>query len=157
MLETTIIYQDGKVFKDIEFQIMIRKERLRVHELSMRKALKLAGINGPRGTDNMGVDYSRVTSSTPAVHIGLGDAYRMIEQDQKNIKRLREEIDLLRSRKRNLLRILKSLEGLEEQIFYHRVIMDKTQEAAAEMIGVSPRHLQRIEKQMKDNLISFEF
>ena len=107
------------------------------------------------GTDNMGIDYSRVVSSTPAAHIGLEDAIRMADRDYKQIKELKSEIGQLRVRKRNLLRILESLDGIEEQIYFHRVIMDETQEEAAEAISISKRQLQRIEKEMKKRSLHF--
>lgn len=156
MLETTNTYQNGKVFKEIDLQIMFRKEKIKTHQQSIRKAYKLAGIDGPSGSDNMGIDYSRVTSSTPVAHIGLEDAIRLADRDHKRIQLIENEINQLRSRKRNLLRILKSLDGIEEQVFYHRVIMNETQEEAAEEIGLSTRHLQRIEKQIKDELVFAE-
>ena len=49
MLVTTNIYENGKVFKDIEFQILIRKEKIKICQQSIRKAYKLAGIDGPSG------------------------------------------------------------------------------------------------------------
>ncbi|MDF2844760.1 MAG: hypothetical protein K0R00_3186 [Herbinix sp.] len=155
-METTNIYQDGKVFRDIDFQIMLRKEKIRVLRISTKKAYKLAGLNGPRGADNMGMDYTRVTSSTPVAHIGLDDAVRMVDRDNDQIKILENEINKLRARKRNLLRMLTTLDGVEAKIFYYRVVMDETQESTAEIMGFSHRHLQRIEKQMKENLIEFE-
>lgn len=147
------IYENGKLFKEIEFQILIRKVKIRNYEQSIHTAYKLAGINGPSGDDNMGIDYSRVTSSTPAAHIGLEDAIRLSQPDHRQIDILKDEISQLRARKRNLVRVLKSLDGLEARIFYRRVIMCETQEEASENIGVSSRHLQRIEKQMKDALL----
>ncbi len=156
MILDTNLYQNGKVFKEIDFQIMIRKEQIKVHRQSIRKAYKLAGTDGPSGTNNMGIDYTRVTSNTPAAHIGLDDAIRLADRDYKRIKMIECEIVQLRLKKRNLLKILKSLTGIEEQIFYYRVIMDKTQEEAAEEIGFSTRHLQRIEKQMKDASVLFD-
>lgn len=156
MMIETITYKNGKVFRNIDFQIMLRKEKIKVLQTSIKKVYKLAGINGPNGTDNMGIDYSRVNSSTPVTHIGLNDAGRLAESDIKQIKKLQNEIVQLRNRKRKLIKILKSLDGLEEQIFYRRVIMCDTQEEAAEAIGISRRHLQRIEKQMKENSISFD-
>lgn len=154
MVQTSNIYQNGKVFKEIDFHIAIRKEKIRVCERSITKAYRLAGTNGPRGSG--GLDYSRVTSSTPTAHIGLADAIRLVERDQKQIKIFENEIADLRSRKRNLLKILKSLDGIEEQIYYHRVIMYETQESSAENIGLSTRHLQRIERQMRDSSVVFE-
>ncbi len=156
MLETTDLYQNGKVFKEINFQIMIRKEKIKTCEQSIKKYYKLAGINGPKGTDGMGIDYSRVSTSTHATHIGLDDAIRISEQDKRQIYILKREIDVLRRRKNNLMRILKSLDGVEEKIFYRRIIMKETQELAAEEIGLSTRQLQRIEKQMKNTLITLD-
>lgn len=150
------MYQDGKVFRDIDFQIMIRKEKIKNHELSILKAYKLAGVNGPSGMDNLSMDYTRVRSNTPVAHIGLDDAAKMIDRDQAKIKILEYEIVELRNRKKNLIRILKSIDGLDEQIFYHRVIMCETQDDAADAIGVSKRHLQRIEKRMRETSKVFE-
>ncbi len=153
MAQSSITYQDGKIFHEIDFQIMLRKDKIKRHKLSIRKSYKLAGIDGPTGTDNMGIDYDRVTTSTPTAHIGLEDAIRLADRDYNRIKVLKNEINQLRYRKRNLLKILNLLDGLEQQIFFHRVIMVEKQEEAAEIIGVSTRHLQRIEQQMKDNFI----
>jgi DNA-binding XRE family transcriptional regulator len=153
----TNIYQDGKIFKEIDFQIMIRKDKIRTHEKSIEKSYKLAGVDGPRGMNGLGLDYSRVTSSTPAAHIGLEDALRLIERDKVKILLYEAEISELRNRKRNLIKIFKSLDSLEQQIFYYRVIMMDTQEDAANKIGVSRRHLQRVEKLMRESSIAFEF
>ena len=153
----TNIYQEGKIFKEIDLQIMIRKDRIRTHEISIEKSYKLAGVDGPRGMKGLGLDYSRVTSSTPTAHIGLEDALRLIERDKVKILLYEAEISELRNRKRNLVKIFKSLDGLEQQIFWYRVIMMDTQEEAAVNIGVSRRHLQRLEKQMRDSSIAFEF
>lgn len=153
MFET--IYQDGKVFKDIDFQIMVRKEQIRNLELSITKSYKLATANGPKGIS--GVDYTRVISTTPIAHIGLDDVIITVEKNKKKIRILEEEIKILKNRKRNLIKTLKSLDGVNEQIFFHRVIMCETQETAADEIGLSTRQLQRIEKQMKDTAIIFDF
>ncbi len=150
------IYQDGKLFKDIDFQIMLKRLKIKDLEKSIEKSLNLAGVNGPKGSNGMGVDYSRVTSSTPVTHIGLEDAFRLIDRDRAQIIRLGAEMHELRLRKKALMKMLESLDGLEEQIFYYRVIMCKTQRDAAEIIGFSPRHLQRIEKQMKDAAVYFD-
>lgn len=148
MLKTANFCEDGKVFKEIEYQIMLRKDKIRTYKKSIEKTHKLAGTNGPKGLSS--IDYSRVITSTRMAHIGLDDAIRMIERDEARILELEYEIKELRYRKRNLLLILQSLEGLEAQIYYHRFIMDESQGNAADKIGVSVRHLQRIEKQMKD-------
>lgn len=153
----TNIYQDGKIFKEIDLQIMIRKDKIKTHEISIEKSYKLAGVDGPRGMNGLGLDYSRVISSTPAAHIGLEDALRLIERDKVKILLYEAEISELRNKKRNIVKIHKSLDGLEKQTFWYRVIMMNTQEEAADKIGVSRRHLQRIEKLMRESSIAFEF
>ncbi|MDF2487313.1 MAG: hypothetical protein K0R46_3481 [Herbinix sp.] len=152
MLES--IYRDGKIFKEIDFQILLKNTEIRELKKSIVKSYKLAGAYGPSGTDNMGIDYSRVTSSTPVAHIGLEDAIRLSDRDYKRIKLLSNEVTELRRKKRKLLKILEALEGTEEKIYYHRVILKKTQEKAAEDIGLSTRQLQRIETKMKSGCIS---
>jgi hypothetical protein len=152
MLQTSSIYSNGKVFKEIELQILVRKVDIRNLENSINKTLKLAGINGPKGDDGMGIDYSRVTSSTPSVHIGLDDAVRLTKRDSKQIEILKKEISALRQKKKKLIQIIETLDGTGEQIFYHRIIMCETQEEAADKIGISCRQLQRIEKSMKSTL-----
>lgn len=150
------IYQNGKIFKDIEFQILLRKIDIKNLEKSIDKAFKLAGVDGPKGNDNMGVDYSRVISTTPAAHIGLDDVIRLTSRDSKQIQKLQKEISDLKRKKKSLIKMIKSLDGIEEKIFYQRVIMKETQESAAEKIGVSTRHLQRIEKSLKNTLKIYE-
>ena len=154
MIQQPIIYQEGKIFRELDFQIMIRKEKIRNHQMSVMRAYKMAGLNGPKGLK--GLDYSGVTSSTSIAHIGLDDAAIMIDRDKENIKILEYEISELRSKKRKLIKALSSLDGIEEQIFYRRIIMCETQESAANSIGLSSRHLQRLEKRMKENSKIFE-
>ncbi len=149
MVQMPIIYQDGKVFKEIEFQILLRKVDIKNLEISVNKVFKLAGTYGPKGEEGLGVDYSRVNSSTPVAHIGLEDAIRLAAKDRKRIKELKIEISELRARKRSMQKILKSLDDIEAQLFYHRVIMRETQDVAADEIGISKRHLQRMEKSLK--------
>lgn len=150
---TQTIYQDGKIFKELDFQILLRKVDIINLEMSINKAFKLAEIGGPKGKADRGIDYSRVTSTTPVAHIGLEDAIRLAARDQKRVRQLRREISQLRTKKRNLIKIIKSLNGLEAKIFYYRVIMCETQEATALEIGVSTRQLQRIERSLRANLL----
>ena len=148
------MYRDGKVFKELDFQILLKNAEIRELKKSIIKSYRLAGVYGPAGTDNMGIDYSRITSSTPVAHIGLEDAIRLSDRDYKRIKIISKDIAELRRKKRQLLKILEALDGTDEKIFYHRVILKKTQEQAAEDIGLSTRQLQRIEAKMKEASIS---
>lgn len=149
MIMANSIYKDGKIFKELDFQIIIKKVDIKNLEISIDKAFHLAGVDGPKGENGLGVDYSRVISTTPVAHIGLEDAIRLAARDQKRISELKKEISELNSKKKKLIKILESLEGIEEKIFFHRVIMCETQEVAADKIGMSCRNLQRYEKNLK--------
>jgi len=143
-----------KAFKELDFQIMIRKIDIKNLEKSVNKIYKLAGSDGPKGLG--GMDYSRVTSSTPAAHIGLDDVVRLTKRNYEKIKVVESEIAELRAQKKNLIKMLNSLDGLKKQLFYNRVLMCLNQKEAADEIGLSERQLQRIEKQIKSGIILFE-
>lgn len=138
-------FEEGKVFKEIDYQILVCKERIRNHEASILKAKKMAGLFGPASIG--GLDYSK-GPSTQLAHIGLDDAARMIDKDNERIDEQKKLLKVLRTRKRSLIKALQILSGTEHQIFYQRFIMKKTQQEAADEIGISKRQLQRIEKQM---------
>ena len=77
------------------------------------------------------------------------DALEAIANDRIHIEREKEHIKSLQKRRRNLIKAVQLLDGIEQQIFVYRVLYAMTQEAAAERIGVSTRQLQRVEKEMK--------
>lgn len=153
MVQTSV--HEGKLFKEIEFQILMRKIDIKNLEKSIDKSFKLAGVNGPKGTEGLGVDYSRVISTTPEAHIGLEDAIRLAARDSHKIEELKKEISEYRSKKKNLIKIMSSLDGIKEKVFYQRIIMQETQETAADNIGLSKRQLQRIENELKASFTIF--
>lgn len=145
--------QEGKLLKEIDFQILMCKEKIRNHEKSIAKIRKMAGMNGPSGVS--GIDYSRQPGGGTYV-MPLPDALEAIAKDMQYIEQEKAAIKSLRKRKRNLIQAAEILEGLEQKIFMFRVIFSMTQDAAADEIGVSTRQLQRVERQMKQNTKVFE-
>ncbi len=149
------LIEDGRLFKEIEFQILLRKIDIKNLEKSVDKSFQLAGIRGPKGNDGLGVDYSRIVSTTKDAHIGLEDAIRLAARDNKRIAKLKNEISEYRKKKKNLIKLMNSLEGVKADVFYQRVIMKETQEVAADNIGLSRRQLQRVENELRASFTIF--
>lgn len=145
--------QEGKLIKEIDFQILMCKEKIRNHEKSIAKIKRMAGMNGPSGIGSASL------SGMPGAgfsHMDFPDAVALIAKDEEYIQHEKAAIKALRKRKRNLVNAVKALDGMEKDIFIYRVLYGFTQDAAAEAVGVSVRQLQRIEKQMKENTKVFE-
>lgn len=145
--------QEGKLIKEIDFQILMRKEKIKNHEKSIAKIKRMAGMNGPSGIGS--VDLSGMPKAGFS-HMDFPDAIALIAKDEEYIEQEKAAIKALRKRKRNLIKAVEILDGTEQNIFIYRVLYGMTQDAAAEAIGVSSRQLQRIEKQMKENTKVFE-
>ncbi len=145
--------QKGKLIKDIDFQILMSKEKIRNHKKSIEKVKRMSGMYGPSGVG--GIRYSDMPKSGFS-HMEFPDAVHAIAKDKEYIELELATIKSLRRRRCNLLRAAEALEGLEQLIFIYRVIFSMTQYKAAETIGISERQLQRIEKQMKEASRVFE-
>lgn len=141
--------QEGKLLKEIDFQIMMCREKIRNHEKSIAKVKKMSGLNGPSGVG--AINYSGMPGGGSMHGMAVPDALVAIANDEAHIESEKEHIRALQKRRRNLIRAAQFLDGLEQQVFIHRVLFAMTQESAAETIGVSTRQLQRIERQMKEN------
>ena len=146
--------QEGKLIKEIDFQILMCREKIRNHEKSIAKVKRMAGMNGPSGVG--AVNYSGQPGGGSMHGMQFPDALAAISKDTQHIEQEKATIKSLQKRKRNLLRAAQILEGLEQKIFVYRVIFSMTQDAAAEEIGVSTRQLQRVERQMKESSKVFE-
>ena len=134
------------VFEVIDFEIELINEQIRNHEKSIEKARAMADLRGPSGVS--GVDYAREPGGS--VHISCAEAFRMISHDQEHVARLKERRKHLRKDRKRIKRIYKSLSGVEAEVYYTRVILRMTQEDAADTVGFSRRHFQRIESKMRD-------
>lgn len=139
--------QEGRLLKEIDFQILMSREKIRNHEKSIVKIKKMAGLNGPSGVGTM--NYSGQPGGGNMHGMAFPDALEAIANDRIHIEREKEHIKSLQKRRRNLIKAVQFLDGIEQQIFVYRVLYAMTQEAAAERIGVSTRQLQRVEKEMK--------
>lgn len=144
--------QEGKLIKEIDFQILMCQEKIRNHQESIAKIKKMACMNGPSGIKP--VDYSGMPRAGFS-HMDFTDALDFIKADEEHIAHEKASIKKLRRRRRNLIKAAEILEGTEQSIFIYRVIYGMTQEAAAEAVGISYRQLQRIEKQMRKNSTVF--
>lgn len=138
--------KERDIFKEIELKIMLINEQIKNHQRSIEKAKKMSGWQGPAGVS--GIDYSREPGNS--VHISFAEGLRMIEQDTERIRKLKEERADLKNSMKRIKRIYESLDGNEERVYYLRVIRKLTQEAAADEMGFSRRHFQRIESRMRD-------
>lgn len=140
------ISKERDIFNEIELKIILINEQIKNHQRSIEKAKKMSGWQGPSGVN--GIDYSREPGNS--VHISFAEGLRMIEQDTARINLLKKERSELRQSKKRIKKIYESLDGNEERVFYLRVIRKLTQEEAADEMGFSKRHFQRIEAGMRD-------
>jgi len=138
---------ERNLFDEIDLKIMLIGEQIKNHQRSIEKAMKMAGLNGPAGIS--GIDYSR-EQTTSNVHLSFDEVLHMIQLDQERIEKLKTERKELRRSKKRIEKIYKSLAGAESQVYYLRIICKMTQEAAADEMGFSVRHFQRIEAGMRD-------
>lgn len=138
---------ERNLFDEIDLKIMLIGEQIKNHQRSIEKAMKMAGLQGPAGLS--GIDYSR-EPTTSSVHLSFDEVLHMIQLDQERIEKLKAERTELRRSKKRIEKIYKSLAGAESQAYYLRVICKMTQEAAADEMGFSVRHFQRIEAGMRD-------
>lgn len=139
--------EEGKLIRDIDFRIMICKEKIRNHQESIKKIKKMSGMNGPLGIG--AIDYSGMPRAGFS-HMDFPDALMSIAKAEEAIEKERESMRELRRRRRNLICAADRLEGAEQSIFVYRVIYGMTQDAAADAIGMSRRQLQRTEKKMRN-------
>lgn len=146
LVPKTFNLEEGKLIKDIDFQILMCKEKIRNHLKSIEKVKRMAGMNGPAGIG--GIDYSGMPHAGFS-HMDFPDALASIARDEEYIAKERESIRSLQRRRRNLIRAAEKLEGIEQSIFACRVMNRMSQDEAADAIGISRRQLQRIERKMR--------
>lgn len=144
--------QEGKLIKEIDFQILMCKEKIKNHQENITKIKKMACMDGPSGIKP--IDYSGIPHAKFS-HIDFVNALDLIKADEEHIAHAQTSIKKLRRRRRNLIKAAEILEGTEQSVFIYRVIYGMTQEAAAEAVGISYRQLQRIEQQMRKNTTVF--
>lgn len=137
--------RERNAFTEIDLKIMLINEQIKNHRMSIEKAKRMSGWKGPAGVS--GIDYSREPGA--GVHISFSEGIRMIELDKMRIQELERERSELRRSKKRMEKIYESLSGMEEKVYYFRVIRKMTQADAAAEIAISERQLQRIEAGMR--------
>lgn len=140
------VNKERNIFTEINLRIMLIDEQIKNHQKSIEKAKKMSGWQEPSGVS--GIDYSRESGNS--IRISFAEGLRMIEQDRERIRRLQEERSELQKSKQRIKKIYEGLTGKEEKVYYLRVIRKMTQEEAADEMGFSRRHFQRIEYGMRE-------
>ena len=138
--------RERNIFTEIDLKIMLINEQIKNHQRSIEKAKKMSGWQGPAGVS--GINYYREPGNS--IHISFAEGLRMIEHDTERIEKLKEERADLKKSKKRIKKIYESLIGNEERVYYLRVIRKMTQEEAADEMGFSKRHFQRIESDMRE-------
>lgn len=138
--------KEKDIFSEAELEIMLINERIKNHRRSIEKAKKMSGLYGPSGVG--GIDYSMEPGSS--VHISFAEGLRRIQLDSRRIEELKAERAELRQSMNRIRRIYGCLSGDEGRAYYLRVIRKMTQEEAAEEMGYSKRHFQRLESSMRN-------
>lgn len=133
------------IFTEIDLKIMLINEQIKNHRRSIEKAKKMSGWQGPAVVG--GIDYSNEPGNS--AHISFAEGLRLIEQDAERIRELKEERAELRKSMEHIKKIYKSLDGNEAQVYYLRIIQKMTQKEAADAMGFSKRHFQRLESAMR--------
>lgn len=145
--------EEGKLLRDIDFQILMRKEKIRDYQKSIEKIKRMSGMNGPSGMSS--VDYSGLPRAKFS-HANFPNALASIAKIEEHMEREKERTRELIRRKRKLIEAAERLEGTEQLVFVYRVLYKMTQEEAASTIGISTRQLQRVEQKMKEETYLFE-
>lgn len=138
--------KEKNIFTEIDLKIMLINEQIKNHQRSIEKAKKMSGWYGPMEVN--GIDYSKEKGNF--VRISFLEGLHIIQQDKKRIEELKKERAELQKSIKRIKKIYASLYGKEEQVYYMRVIRKMTQEEAADKMGFSRRHFQRIEASMKE-------
>lgn len=139
--------EEGKLIRDIDFQIAISKEKIRDYQESIKKIKKMSGMNGPLGIK--AIDYSGMPHAGFS-HMDFPNALTAIAKAEEAIEKERRSIRNLRRRRNNLISAAERMDDVERSIFVYRVIYGMTQAAAADAIGISCRQLQRIEQKIRN-------
>lgn len=145
-------FEGGKLIEDIDFQILMRREKIRNHLKSIERIKRMSGMNGPSGIGSVG--YSGMPHAGFS-HMDFPSALASIVKEEEYIEKERESIRALRRRRKNLIMAAEKLDGIEQHIFVCRKLYKMTQDAAADTIGISSRQLQRIERKMRDGMDIF--
>ena len=139
---------NGQFYDMIEQKISICEVAVNELRNAIIKYYKMAGLFGPSTVG--GVDYSR-DQNPNAVRISYAEALIHIQKNQNQLGLYLEELGRLQNIKKELSNNYSQLTENKSQVFFYRAIQKKTQEETAEIIGISSRQVQRIEKKLKES------
>lgn len=114
--------------------------------------LKMGDVfHGPSGIH--GVDYSADKVVT-GKKISFGDAIQKIDAKENILKPYLERLTVLRSLKERFDELIDDdRDTLEESVYYMRFIKKYSQRQTASELGYSERHIQRIEKKIREKVM----
>jgi DNA-binding XRE family transcriptional regulator len=137
----------GQFYELIEQKIILCEAAVNEFREAIIKYYKMGGLYGPSLVG--GIDYSREPSNL--VKIGFAEALIHIQKNQDQLDLYLEELGRLQKLQKEMKENYSLLDETESKVFYFRVIQKNTQEETAELVGISTRQVQRIEKNLKES------
>lgn len=118
--------------------------QLRIQSYEKEKDVLQQLINSGRESlvrkDNPNISYK-----TYLKEMKILDAHLLLHHD---------ELLRLQNEKKKIDALMGQFEGTQEQVFYYRYVKGMTQEQTAEMVYLSTRQVQRIEKKIENEIMS---
>lgn len=132
------------IFEITEVELSVQEIRKEIF-----KFLKASNcLRGPAGLS--GIDYSSDRVSGGSLKMSFADAISRIQSKEEELGIYLERLGELQRARERIEKFYENGNDVKAKVFYWRAIKKYTQEQAAEIIGVSERHLRRIEKSIKD-------
>lgn len=136
-----------KSYDDLCRQIDLLNSMLETYYEERYKILKMGGFEGLKELSGCATDNVSVMKTSQVDFIYAIE--RLVEIDKQVIE-LASSIEWLKSQKADIDQKLSEFDGIEEKVFYNRVVRGLSQDKTAEAIGRSIRHVRRIENRIKN-------
>lgn len=137
----------GELIKSIDDQIADLTEMCNEIEEEIRRYWEICQQDNHGIT---GIDYSKDKISGGSLCLCFSDAISRINGLQNNLERIQDNIKELRAKQKKLMTIYKKDDSVMGKVFFCREINKLSQEKTAEKLGYSVRHIQRIERSLKN-------
>lgn len=118
--------------------------------MEQRESLFKDIYNGPKEVKGLDTTQESVQTSK---NFNFLDGIKNIDaiNSSKMLKDLYDELEKTNQRIEEIGQAMERLEGLEEKVFYWRRVKGLTQEQTAEKLGISDRHVRRIEEKIRES------
>lgn len=118
--------------------------QLRIQSYEKEKDVLQQLINSGRES-LVRMDNPNISYKTYLKEMKILDAHLLLHHD---------ELLRLQNEKKKIDALMGQFEGTQEQVFYYRYVKGLTQEQTAEMVYLSTRQVQRIEKKIENEIMS---